>query len=51
MPEDIRNTYQYFTEANMKKLRNAGYTELFYSLEAGIDDYVRNYLSQQRYYN
>ena len=51
MPEDIRNTYQYFTEANMKKLRNAGYGEEFYSLEAGIDDYVRNYLSQQRYYN
>ena len=51
MPEDIRNTYQYFTEANMKKLRNAGYREEFYSLEAGIDDYVRNYLSQQRYYN
>ena len=45
MPLDIRDKYQYFTEANMKKLRKAGYTESFYSLEEGIDDYVRNYLS------
>lgn len=44
MPEDIRDKYQYFTEANMQKLRNAGYTDSFYSLEAGVDDYVRNYL-------
>jgi ADP-L-glycero-D-manno-heptose 6-epimerase len=43
-PQDIRDTYQYFTEANMQKLRNAGYTEPFYSLEAGIEDYVKNYL-------
>jgi ADP-L-glycero-D-manno-heptose 6-epimerase len=45
MPEDIRDKYQYFTEANMNKLRNAGYTQPFYSLEEGIDDYVRNYLN------
>lgn len=44
MPEDIRDKYQYFTEANMDKLRKAGYTEKFYSLEEGVDDYVRNYL-------
>lgn len=44
MPEDIRDKYQYFTEANMKKLQDAGYSEPFYSLEAGVDDYVRNYL-------
>jgi ADP-L-glycero-D-manno-heptose 6-epimerase len=44
MPEDIRDKYQYFTEANMNKLRKAGYTEKFYSLEEGVDDYVRNYL-------
>jgi ADP-L-glycero-D-manno-heptose 6-epimerase len=50
MPEDIRDKYQYFTEANMKKLRAAGYTEPFYSLEEGVDDYVRNYLSQAKYY-
>ncbi|MFL9485674.1 ADP-glyceromanno-heptose 6-epimerase [Chitinophagaceae bacterium LWZ2-11] len=45
MPEDIRDKYQYFTEANMQKLKNAGYTDPFYTLEEGVDDYVRNYLS------
>ncbi len=44
MPEDIRDKYQYFTEADMEKLRNAGYTEKFYSLEDGVQDYVANYL-------
>lgn len=44
MPEDIRDKYQYFTEANMQKLRMAGYSQPFYSLEEGVDDYVRNYL-------
>jgi ADP-L-glycero-D-manno-heptose 6-epimerase len=44
MPEDIREKYQYFTEANMKKLRNAGYTGSFYSLEDGIRDYVQQFL-------
>lgn len=46
MPEDIRDKYQYYTEANMQKLVNAGYTEPFYSLEEGVDDYVRNYLKE-----
>lgn len=50
MPEDIRDTYQYFTEAEMKKLRNAGYSENFYSLEEGVIDYVRHYLSPDKYY-
>src|SRR5205085_1443913 len=44
MPEDIRDKYQYFTEANMQKLKDAGYKDEFYSLEKGVDDYVRNYL-------
>ncbi len=44
MPEDIRDKYQYFTEANMKKLRDAGYTHPFFSLEGGVRDYVQNYL-------
>lgn len=43
-PLDIRDTYQYFTEANMAKLHSVGYTEPFYSLEAGIEDYVKTYL-------
>ena len=46
MPLDIRDKYQYFTEANMGKLRAAGYTAPFYTLERGVDDYVRNYLSK-----
>ena len=50
MPEDIRDKYQYFTEANMQKLALAGYTESFYSLEEGVGDYVKNYLSQNSYY-
>ena len=44
MPEDIRDKYQYFTEANMNKLRQAGYDAPFSSLEEGVEDYVRNYL-------
>ncbi|MBL7699810.1 MAG: ADP-glyceromanno-heptose 6-epimerase [Chitinophagaceae bacterium] len=47
MPEDIREKYQYFTEANMKKLRDAGYTELFYGLEEGIRDYVQQFLMKR----
>lgn len=50
MPEDIRERYQYFTEADMNKLRAAGYTEKFYSLEEGVEDYVRNYLAKGKYY-
>jgi ADP-L-glycero-D-manno-heptose 6-epimerase len=50
MPEDIRDKYQYFTEADMHKLRAAGYELPFHSLEAGVDDYVRNYLALSRYY-
>lgn len=49
-PLDIRDKYQYFTEANMQKLRNAGYDKDFTSLEHGINDYVCNYLSGHRYF-
>ena len=44
MPESLREKYQYFTEAKMDKLRNAGYTEKFYSLESGAEEYVKEYL-------
>lgn len=44
MPLDIRDKYQYFTEANMQKLRAAGYDKPFSSLEEGVQDYVANYL-------
>lgn len=44
IPEDIRDKYQYFTEANMSKLRSTGYKKEFRSLSLGIPDYVKNYL-------
>lgn len=47
-PIDIRDTYQYFTEANMDKLIQAGYNKPFHSLEDGIHDYVKNYLVEER---
>jgi ADP-L-glycero-D-manno-heptose 6-epimerase len=49
-PEDIRNTYQYFTEADMDKLRELGYYRGFTSLEHGIADYVKKYLIPGTYY-
>lgn len=45
-PADIRDTYQYFTQADMSKLRAAGYHEPFYGLEEGIADYVQRYLAR-----
>lgn len=50
MPVDIKDKYQYFTEADMFKLRSAGYKEEFYTLEKGVDDYVGNYLTPEKYY-
>lgn len=47
MPEGLREKYQYFTQAEMKKLRRAGYIEPFYSLEEGVRDYVQNYLEKE----
>ncbi|MCC6369852.1 MAG: ADP-glyceromanno-heptose 6-epimerase [Bacteroidia bacterium] len=49
-PIDIRDKYQYFTEANMSKLVNTGYNKAFTSLEDGVTDYVQNYLMQQAHY-
>jgi len=48
-PEDIRDKYQYFTQANMDKLRSIGYTTPFTSLEEGVADYVKNYLMNKNY--
>ena len=48
-PEDIRDTYQYFTEANMNKLLSAGYKDGFHTLEEGVKDYVQNYLVDHKY--
>ena len=49
-PEDIRDKYQYFTEANMSKLIKAGYKKPFTSLEDGVGDYVKNYLKTGKYF-
>jgi ADP-L-glycero-D-manno-heptose 6-epimerase len=49
-PADIRDTYQYFTEANMQKLRDAGYDKPFHTLEEGVQDYVKHYLLEGKYY-
>jgi len=49
-PEDLIGKYQYYTCANIQKLRKIGYSEPFISLEEGIEDYVQNYLiSGMRY--
>jgi len=47
MPEDIRDNYQYFTEASMLRIREAGYTEDFWEFEEAIRDYVTGYLVKQ----
>ena len=49
-PIDIRDKYQYYTQANMAKLRSVGYSKPFYTLEAGIKDYVQNYLMKGLYW-
>lgn len=46
MPEGLREKYQYYTQAEVGKLRRAGYGEEFYSLEDGVHDYVGNYLAK-----
>lgn len=48
-PADIRDKYQYFTEADITSLRKAGYTAEFHSLDDGVKDYVQNYLAGHKY--
>ena len=47
-PIDIRDKYQYFTEANMDKLKSIGYTQNFTTIEEGVADYVKNYLVEHK---
>lgn len=49
-PADIRDKYQYFTEADMRKLRAAGFSQPLTSLEDGVASYVRDYLVTGSYY-
>lgn len=48
-PEDIRDKYQYFTQAEMDKLRSVGYTKPFHTLDEGIEEYVKTYLKRAKY--
>jgi ADP-L-glycero-D-manno-heptose 6-epimerase len=47
MPETLREKYQYYTQAEMGRLRSAGYTKAFTSLEDGVKDYVTTYLERR----
>ena len=47
-PVDIRDKYQYFTEADMSKVRSKGYNSRYLNLEEGVDDYVKNFLQHER---
>lgn len=49
MPSDLKNKYQYFTQAKIDKLRSIGYDKPFYELEDAIDDYIKNYLNNNTY--
>src|SRR5690606_31284684 len=48
IPEDIREKYQYFTEAEMQKLQAIGYTKPFTSLEEGVQKYINSLLQNDR---
>ena len=49
MPEVIRDKYQYFTHANIEKLKETGYQGPKYTLEQAVTDYVQNYLIPHRH--
>lgn len=49
-PKDIRDKYQYFTQANMSKLRGVGYKSAFIDLEDGVYDYLKHYMLDKKYY-
>ena len=49
MPENLKEKYQYFTQANIDKIRNAGYTKPISTLEDSVKDYVQNYLMKNAY--
>lgn len=51
MPETLKDRYQYYTEANMDRLRAAGYDRAFTTLEDGVTDYVQTYLATDDPYN
>ena len=50
MPEELRGKYQYYTKADLTKLRKAGYTAPMTSLEDGVRQYVQQYLNEEDMY-
>ena len=44
LPNDLKEKYQYFTEANINKIRSVGFKSKFKSLSEGVTDYMQNYL-------
>ncbi len=48
MPNELKGKYQYFTEANIEKIKSAGYTNKISSLEDAVDDYVKEYLMKDK---
>jgi ADP-L-glycero-D-manno-heptose 6-epimerase len=49
-PLDIRDKYQYFTEAKIEKIRLAGFDNTFYTLEEGVEEYIMEFLKDDRYF-
>ena len=49
MPTDLQDKYQYFTEADMRKLKRAGYKTAIRPLEATVEEYVQDYLIPNKY--
>ncbi len=49
MPEEIKSKYQYFTQANLTKIRDAGYDKPIMNVQNGVKDYVKNYLLKNSY--
>jgi ADP-L-glycero-D-manno-heptose 6-epimerase len=49
LPDHLKTKYQYFTEADISKIKKAGYTQPSFSLEDGVTDYVKNYLLHNKY--
>jgi len=49
MPEEIKNKYQYFTEADMTKIKLTGYDKKIMNVREGVMDYIKNYLLKEKY--
>ncbi|MBZ0199280.1 MAG: ADP-glyceromanno-heptose 6-epimerase [Ignavibacteriaceae bacterium] len=49
LPQHLAEKYQYFTEANLEKIKKVGYPNKLFSLEDGVTDYVKNYLLKEKY--